>query len=102
LDRAGAVALCLKTARGADADVMDERVFRRLPALLALLQVKRAVEIAVRITPLARSFLEVMHERIDVALGNIRVGRDIIFRIEEPGSFCDLVVAEKCCHSVPA
>jgi len=43
-----------------------------------------------------------MDERIYVALPDIRIGRQIVFRVEKPGFFSDLIVAEKRCHAVPA
>ena len=81
---------------------MEERVIRRLAAFVALFEVKPGIEIAMRVAPLARAFLQVMDQRIYVALCDIRIGRQVIFRVEKPGFFSDLVVAEKRCHAVPA
>jgi hypothetical protein len=81
---------------------VKQGIDRLLAAFGALLQVERAVKVAMRVAALARALLQIMDERINVALGDIRVGRQIILRVEKPGFFSDLVVAEKRCHSVPA
>src|SRR5262249_32325406 len=55
------IAAYLEAARGADPEIMQQRIFRRLAALPALLEIKGAVEIAVRVAALARSFFQIMH-----------------------------------------
>jgi hypothetical protein len=79
----GAAALDLKTARGADQQVMQQRVGRLFAALAALFEVEGGVEIGVRVVPLARSFLEIMDERIDIALGNVGISLCVMFGVEE-------------------
>ena len=54
-----------------------------------------------RVAAVTRALFQIMHERIDVPLGDIGIGGEVIFRIEKPGFFGDFVVAEKRCHSFP-
>ena len=80
---------------------MQERVGRLLAALLALFEVKSGIEIRVRIAALARPFLEVMDEWIDIALRDVRIGLYIMFGVEEAGFSYGFVIAEQPFHPGP-
>jgi hypothetical protein len=53
------------------------------------------------IAALARPFLEVMDERIDIALRDVRIGHYIMFGVEEAGFSYGFVIAEQRFHSGP-
>src|SRR5712691_236020 len=79
---------------------MQQRVVRVFASLLALLEVKPRVEIWVRIAALARTRLQIMDQRINIALGDVRVGLEIVFGVEYPGFSNLFVVAEQRFHQV--
>src|SRR5206468_1650889 len=66
----------------------------------ALFEVELAVEIGVRVAALLRAFLEKMDERVDIALGNVRVGRQIVFGVEQSGFSYFFIVAEQRVHCI--
>ena len=96
-----AVALDLKAARRADQQIVQERVGRLLAARPALFEVKGGVEIGVRIAPFARPFLQIMDERIDIALRDIGVSRCVMFGVEKAGFSYGFVIAEQPFHPSP-
>src|SRR5216684_1740846 len=77
---------------------MHQRVLRLLSPCPALFEVKTGVEIRVRVASLAPALLKVMNQRVDVALGDVRVSRQIVFGVEQPGFSYLLVVAEQRFH----
>jgi hypothetical protein len=80
---------------------VQERVSRLLAALLALFEVKSGIEIRVWVAALARPFLEIMDERIDIALRDVRIGLYIMFGVEEAGFSYGFVIAEQPFHPGP-
>src|SRR5207302_9027802 len=98
---AGAIAPSLEPSRGANQDVMEQWVGRFLAALLALFEIKRGVEIRMRLAAFARPFLQVMHQGIEVALFDVRIGREVMFGVEQTGFSYRFIIAEQRFHSFP-
>ncbi len=80
---------------------MQQRIGRFLAALLALFEIKRGVETRVRLAAFARPFLQLMHQGVDVALFDVRVGREVMFGVEQTGFSYRFIVAEQRFHSFP-
>ncbi len=80
---------------------MQQRVGELLAALLALFEVKGGIEIRVRVAALARAFLEIMDERVDVALRDVRIGLYVMFGVEEAGFSYGFIIAEQRFHPCP-
>ena len=80
---------------------MEQRVGGFLPALLALFEIKRGIEIRMRVAAFPRPFLQVMHQRIDVALFDVRIGREVMFGVEQTGFSYRFIIAEQRFHSFP-
>jgi hypothetical protein len=51
-----------------------------------------------RVATRARALLQIMDQRVDIALGDIRVGPKIVFGVKQPGLFYVFVVAEQRFH----
>jgi hypothetical protein len=102
---AGRLALRFEAAGAADAQVMQQRIGRVLALQPALFEVKGAVEIGMRVTPLAGPLFEEMNQRIDIAFGDIGIRRNVVTGIEQARSSDVLVIAEQRFHrfsSTPA
>ena len=66
-----------------------------------MFEIEGGVEIRMRITPLSRAFLEIMDERIDIALRHVRISPCVMFGVEEAGFSYGFVIAEQRFHSSP-
>src|SRR5207237_7615056 len=75
----------LEAARIADPDIVQKRVARPLAALAALFEIEGGVEFGLRVAPLLRALFEVMDQRVDITLGNVGIGRQIVFGVKQPG-----------------
>src|SRR5438046_10757147 len=74
---------------------------RLFAALLALFEIKAGIGIGVRVAALAGPVLEIMDERIEVALCYIRIGLNVMLGVEQAGfSYC-FIIAKKRFHSGP-
>ena len=78
---------------------MDQRVLRLLAALPALFQIEGAVEIRMRVAALLCPFLQIMNQRVEVAVRDVGIGRQVVFGVEQPRSSYRLIVAEQRVHN---